>query len=143
MYGDKKGSQWDSWGRDQDLEIDESYKMTNAKAYDAESYDEWDNKDDDRYGAQAWGIDRDAYGASSYGKAASEGDRDYYGYAGKAQGHSHHDVGYGHDQGYGHEQGYGHNQGYGQKSYVQPYGKSYSGSYGVQEKAASKAGSAQ
>lgn len=49
------GSDWDAMGRDQDLEVDESYKSTWAKAYDAESYDEWDNKDDDKWGAQQWG----------------------------------------------------------------------------------------
>merc|ERR1719195_464275 len=38
-------------------------------AYDVESYDEWDNKDD-KWGAQAWGKDRDIYGASSVGQAA-------------------------------------------------------------------------
>ena len=37
----------------------------------AESYDEWDNADDDKWGAQAWGKDRDVYGASSYDKVAS------------------------------------------------------------------------
>ena len=29
----------------------ESYDRTWAKSYDAESYDEWDNKDDDKWGA--------------------------------------------------------------------------------------------
>merc|ERR1711957_661710 len=61
----------DAWGRDQDLEIDESYEQTWAKSYDAESYDEWDNKDADKWGAQAWGRDNDVYGASSYGAYGS------------------------------------------------------------------------
>ena len=30
-----------------------------VKVYAAESYDEWDNKDDDKWGAQAWGKDID------------------------------------------------------------------------------------
>ena len=50
-YGGKSGSDWDAWGRDQDLSIKESYDRTWAKSYDAESYDEWDNKDDDKWGA--------------------------------------------------------------------------------------------
>ena len=58
-------SNWDAWGRDQDLAIEESYGKTKAKSYSAESYDEWDNDDADNYSAQAWGKDRDAYGASS------------------------------------------------------------------------------
>jgi hypothetical protein len=70
-YQGRQNSDWDAWGRDQDLSIDESYGRTNAKSYRAESYDEWDNVDDDKYGAQAWGMDRDLYGASSWGKAAS------------------------------------------------------------------------
>ena len=80
----KSGSDWDAYGRDQDLEVDESYEATWAKSYDAESYDEWDNKDDDRWGAQAWGKDRDLFGASSEGARASEGDVDAaaYGAAG-------------------------------------------------------------
>ena len=48
-------SDWDVWGTDQDFSIIESYGKTNAKSYAAESYDEWDNKDDDKWGAQAWG----------------------------------------------------------------------------------------
>ena len=83
-YWGKSGSDWDAYGRDQDLEVDESYEATWAKSYDAESYDEWDNKDDDRWGAQAWGKDRDLFGASSEGARASEGDVDAaaYGAAG-------------------------------------------------------------
>ena len=73
-YGAKSGSDWDAWGRDQDLSIKESYDRTWAKSYDAESYDEWDNKDDDKWGSQAWGKDRDQYGASSYDNGASAGD---------------------------------------------------------------------
>ena len=53
------------WGRDQILLVGETYGKTNAKSYEAESYDEWDMKDNDKWGAQAWGKDRDAYGASS------------------------------------------------------------------------------
>ena len=79
-YWGKQSSDWDAWGRDQDLAIDESYTNTWAKSYDAESYDEWDNQDNDKYGAQAWGMDRDLYGASSWGGKASEGD--YYGQQG-------------------------------------------------------------
>merc|ERR1719460_2189063 len=71
----RSASDFDAYGRDQDLSIEESYGRTNAKSYAAESYDEWDNTDDDKWGAQAWGQDRDVYGASSYGKAASIGAR--------------------------------------------------------------------
>merc|ERR1719469_988274 len=53
-YQKSSASDWDAWGRDQDLSISESYGKTNAKSYAAESYDEWDNKDDDKWGAQAW-----------------------------------------------------------------------------------------
>jgi len=73
-YWGKTGSDWDAYGRDQDLEVDESYEATWAKSYDAESYDEWDNADADKWGAQAWGKDRDMMGASSYAGAASEKD---------------------------------------------------------------------
>ena len=79
-YQKASASDWDAWGRDQDLSISESYGKTNAKSYAAESYDEWDNKDDDKWGAQAWGQDRDVYGASSYGKAASAADADQRAY---------------------------------------------------------------
>ena len=89
-------SDWDAWGRDQDLSISESYGKTNAKSYAAESYDEWDNQDNDKWGAQAWGKDRDVYGASSYGKAASAANADRYGYGGSAgKGHHGHGKGYG------------------------------------------------
>merc|ERR1719458_589349 len=78
----KTGSDWDAYGRDQDLEVDESYEATWAKSYDAESYDEWDNADADKWGAQAWGKDRDVLGKSSIGIRASESDKDTakYGY---------------------------------------------------------------
>lgn len=82
-YG-KSGSDWDAWGRDQDLEVDESYEQTWAKSYDAESYDEWDNLDRDKWGAQAWGKDRDLYGASSYNGAASGADHTHKAYGGVA-----------------------------------------------------------
>jgi hypothetical protein len=72
-YQTTKTSDWDAWGRDQDLAIDESYGKTSAKSYTAESYDEWDNADDDKWGAQAWGKDRDLSGASSYERDASTG----------------------------------------------------------------------
>mmetsp|Transcript_62127 Transcript_62127/g.85807 ORF Transcript_62127/g.85807 Transcript_62127/m.85807 type:complete len:146 (-) Transcript_62127:202-639(-) len=78
-YQMQKTSDWDAWGRDQDLAIDESYGKTTAKSYTAESYDEWDNADDDKWGAQAWGKDRDVLGSSSYGKAASSGKYGQYG----------------------------------------------------------------
>jgi hypothetical protein len=52
-------SDWDAWGRDQDYMEDISYDKTDAKSYAAESYDEWDNKDDDRYGANSYGQNRD------------------------------------------------------------------------------------
>jgi hypothetical protein len=81
-YQRASASDWDAYGRDQDLSIKESYGRTNAKSYAAESYDEWDNKDDDKWGAQAWGKDRDVYGASSYGKAASSQDYGSQAYAG-------------------------------------------------------------
>jgi len=93
-YMGKSGSDWDAWGRDQDLHIKESYDDTQAKSYSAESYDEWDNSDGDKWGAQAWGKDRDVYGASSYGKAASAGAWKDYQTAPKGG------YGYGH-QGYG------------------------------------------
>ena len=75
------GAQWGAYGRDQDLSIDESYGSTQAKSYRAESYDEWDNQDNDKQLAQAWGKDRDAYGASSKAAAASNGNWDMYGKA--------------------------------------------------------------
>ena len=66
-------SDWDAWGRDQDLTIDESYGKTNAKSYRAESYDEWDNEDADQWGGQGWGRDYDQYGRSSHEYDASKG----------------------------------------------------------------------
>jgi len=111
-YGNRmarSASDFDAWGRDQDLSIDESYDQTWAKSYDAESYDEWDNKDDDKWGAQAWGKDRDIYGASSVGQAASEADWDGYGRQGaqaaSSEGRKTQTVQY-QPQGYGHG-GYG------------------------------------
>merc|ERR1712127_1127477 len=65
---------------------------------------EWDNKDDDNWGAQQWGKDRDQYGASSYNKAASEYDQDRYGGAGYGAGAS---GAYG-NKGYGYGAGYGY-----------------------------------
>ena len=110
-YGNRmarSASDFDAWGRDQDLSIDESYDQTWAKSYDAESYDEWDNKDDDKWGAQAWGKDRDIYGASSVGQAASEADWDGYGRAGaqaaSSDGRKSQTVHYA-PQGYGHGHG--------------------------------------
>ena len=50
-YQKASASDWDAWGRDQDLSISESYGKTNAKSYAAESYDEWDNQDNDKWGA--------------------------------------------------------------------------------------------
>jgi len=64
-YNKKSTNDWDAWGRDQDLEIDESYGKTSAKSYRAESYDEWDNQDNDKWGGQGWGRDFDKKGASS------------------------------------------------------------------------------
>ncbi len=106
--------------------------MTWAKSYDAESYDEWDNKDDDKWGAQQWGKDRDMYGASSYNKAASEADIDNYGAYGKghasaSQGGS---IGYGKTAGgYGGYGGYGagYGAGYGGKA---SYGSAAAAGYG-------------
>jgi len=133
-YGGRSGSDFDAWGRDQDLSIKESYDRTWAKSYDAESYDEWDNKDDDKWGAQAWGKDRDAYGASSQGYAASQGDWNGYGQQGA----------YGKSYG-GHKSGHGHGYGHGS------HGKSYGGkaaygsaAYGAEDdRDASKAHAAQ
>ena len=104
-------SDWDAWGRDQDLHEKVSYDQTFAKAYSAESYDEWDNADKDNWGAQAWGKDRDVYGASSYGAKASAKKTDQYGYpiVAHVEG-SYGNTGYGHGAGYGN--GYG-NKGYG------------------------------
>jgi len=131
----KSGSDWDAYGRDQDLEVDESYEATWAKSYDAESYDEWDNKDDDKWGAQAWGKDRDAYGASSQGYAASQGDWNGYGQQG-AYGKSYGGHKSGHGHGYGH--GHGHGKSYGGKA---AYG---SAAYGAEDdRDASKAHAAQ
>ena len=120
----KSGSDWDAYGRDQDLEVDESYEATWAKSYDAESYDEWDNKDDDRWGAQAWGKDRDLYGASSEGGRASEGDKDLAGYGAAGQYGAKAGKSYGASFGHGH--GFG---GYGRGGYGGAYGAAY-GSYG-------------
>lgn len=68
------GLNWSGWGRDQDLKEKESFTLTDAKSYAAESYDEWDKSDDDKWMAQNWGVDKDAYGASSQesGAAASQ-----------------------------------------------------------------------
>lgn len=85
-YWGKQASDWDAWGSDQDYKEKISYDQTRAKAYSAESFDAWDNRDDDKYGAQAWGKDRDVYGASSYGKAASMKDVGQYGGYGAAAG---------------------------------------------------------
>merc|ERR1711957_496779 len=121
----------------QDLSIKESYDRTWAKSYAAESYDEWDNKDDDKWGAQAWGKDRDLAAASSHANAASDADwnngsQEGYGAAYGNQGSS---YGSGHGKGYG--SGYGNGYGssghgsqgssYGAKD---SYGKSYGG-YGA------------
>jgi len=124
-YDRTSGSDWDAYGRDQDLEVDESYKQTWAKSYDAESYDEWDNKDADKWGAQAWGSDEDVAGASSYGKRASAGDLDKaalrkgqagaLGY-GKAYGQAYGAGLHGHGLGLG-VQGAAYGQAYGAKSY--------------------------
>ena len=127
------GKDWDAYGRDQDLEVDESYEQTWAKSYDAESYDEWDNRDDDKWGAQAWGVDKDVHGASSYGSAASAGDYDRKGYG---------DAGYG---GYGYGSGYGsglggyggYGAGYGVGYGSKGYGKSGYGQAGHKDYAAS------
>ena len=108
------------------MKLDERYSNTSAKKYGAESYDEWDNKDNDRWGAQAWGKDRDVYGASSYGKAASDYDRQgQYGNYGGYGGYGNKGYG-GHGHGYG---GYGKNVGYGNQ-----YGNGgASASYGAQQ----------
>ena len=103
-------SDWDSYGRDQDLEVDESYEMTNAKSYTAESYDEWDNVDKDNWGAQAWGIDQDKLGASSLNFAASAGDENK---SAQGYGKNYGTNGYGAQYGaYGAGTGYGYGNGY-------------------------------
>ena len=104
MWDGASGSDWDAWGRDQDLKIAESYDKTWAKSYDAESYDEWDNNDDDKWGAQSWGRDQDKYAASSHSNMASAGDWDEYGKAGSYGGKQYGNM-YGHQQAYG---AYGH-----------------------------------
>ena len=104
MWDGASGSDWDAWGRDQDLKISESYDKTWAKSYDAESYDEWDNNDDDKWGAQSWGRDQDKYAASSHANMASAGDWDDYSKAGAYGGKQYANM-YGHNQAYG---GYGH-----------------------------------
>merc|ERR1712037_959264 len=50
-----------------------------GKSHGAESYDEWDNDDNDAWAAQKWEQDADKYGASSYGAAASNKDAAYAG----------------------------------------------------------------
>jgi len=137
-YSGKSASDWDAWGRDQDLHEKVSYDQTRAKAYSAESYDEWDNQDKDQWGAQAWGKDRDVYGASSYGAKASDVQKKGYGqgaYGAEAQAsHGSYGKSYGGKDVYGKSSGYGKDAGYG-KGYG---GKAY-GSYGQQSQA-SKAG---
>merc|ERR1712037_660550 len=117
----KSGSDWDAYGRDQDLEVDESYEATWA-----ESYDEWDNKDDDRWGAQAWGKDRDLYGASSEGARASEGDKDKAGYAAAGQYQAGKKGAYGQSIGLG----YGSAGGLGYGGYGGQYGALSASAYG-------------
>merc|ERR1712127_133279 len=79
---------------------------------------EWDNKDNDKYGSQGWGIDRDAAASSSYGKKASDGDYDAYGKAGQAYGQYGQSYG-GYGSGYGHGKGYGgSSQGYAGAAYA-------------------------
>merc|ERR1719458_2415765 len=114
-HGHGYGAVHGGYGRDQDLSIDESYGKTGAKSYKAESYDQWDNKDNDGWGGQAWGTDKDAAHASSQAYAASAGDkaRAAASYGGHAHGYG---LGYGYG-GPGYGAGYGH--GYG------GYGKSY------------------
>ena len=126
-YDRTSGSDWDAYGRDQDLEVDESYKQTWAKSYDAESYDEWDNKDADKWGAQAWGSDEDVAGASSYGARASAGDLDKKAYGDGAYGAQGYGKAYG--GAYGSAiGGYGHGAG----AYGAGYGKAYGGkAYGA------------
>ena len=41
------------------MSISESYDKMNAKAYDAESYDDWDNKDDDKWTDEGVPGDKD------------------------------------------------------------------------------------
>jgi hypothetical protein len=144
---------WDAWGRDQDLAIDESYGATRAKSYRAESYDEWDNEDKDDHGAQAWGKDKDAYGASSQDYDASDNDyaKQAKAYAGHAQGSygavaGHNQGSYAHQapKGYGHghgahgAHGKGHSAGHASAAHASThgaYGKSYGGeAYGAQDK---------
>jgi len=123
-YWGKSASDFDAWGRDQDFKETVRYDNTRAKAYSAESYDEWDNKDDDKWGAQAWGKDRDLYAASSQAGAASEGDKDSAAYG---QGYGYGSQGYG---GYGSAAGYGGGYGgYGGSAQYGGYGKQ---SYGSQ-----------
>merc|ERR1711957_871826 len=116
--------------------ISESYGKTNAKSYAAESYDEWDNKDDDKWGAQAWGKDRDLAAASSHANAASDADWNNgsqagYGqaaYAGEQKGYG---AAYG-NQGSSYGSGYGNGYGSGHGSQGSSYGAkdSYGKSYG-------------
>ena len=122
----KSGSDWDAYGRDQDLEVDESYEATWAKSYDAESYDEWDNKDDDRWGAQAWGKDRDLFGASSEGARASEGDKDRAAYGAQGAYQAGKKGAYGQSIGLG----YGGVKGLGYGGYAGQYGALNASAYG-------------
>jgi len=106
-FGVSGGNKWDAWSRDQDYKEKISYDQTRAKAYKAQSYDQWHNEDNDKYGAQAWGKDRDCMGASTYGRRASASDYDrasgagYYGAADRDD--------YGHGKGYGYG-GYGYDK---------------------------------
>jgi hypothetical protein len=111
-YWGGEQSDWDAWGRDQDFHEKVSYDDTWAKSYKAESYDEWDNRDADKWGGQAWGKDKDIYGASSYGNKASS-----FKNTGKKAGH-YHTGGYGAGHG-GHGWGKQGNTGaYGAGSYA-------------------------
>merc|ERR1719472_804216 len=126
---------WDAYGRDQDLSIDESYGKTGAKSYKAESYDQWDNKDNDGWGGQAWGTDKDAAHASSQAYAASAGDK-----ARAAASYGGHAHGYGHGYGYG-GPGYGAGYGHGYGGYGKSYGAS--AAHGAQAHKASVSKAAQ
>ena len=122
-YTKKHTTDWDAYGRDQDLAIDESYGNTSAKSYRAESYDEWDNEDKDDHGAQAWGRDQDKFGASSQEYDASRDDYDKAGqaYAAQAAGHYGKAKGYGHAA-HGHVIGHGHGKGWGKQPVAHGYG---------------------
>merc|ERR1712060_475281 len=110
----------DAYGRDQDYSFNEHYDDTRAKSYGAESYDEWDNTDDDTWGALAWGRDQDKHGHGAYGYGAHQSTPSSHGHGWGKGGHG----------GWGH--GGSSAQQYGNKGYGAQYGaKNYGAAKGA------------